>query len=209
MALLERVSLLLRANLNDLLAKAEDPEKLARQLVLDMENQLLQVKTQVAIATADQYALLKKKNEQEELKAQWLHKAELAVTKRQDDLARSALERSLSHQTMAEGFERQHADQSAEADMLRSTYTRLQQKLAETQVQVELLAAQHRRNRAAGKAGTARSLMAAGETQSKLARLKARVEETSMQHQSAQRCWRWRLQSRSKNGSQPSRKMNG
>ena len=53
MALLERVSTLLRANLNDLIDKAEDPQKLLRQLVLDMENQLLQVKTQVAIAIAD------------------------------------------------------------------------------------------------------------------------------------------------------------
>ena len=62
MALLERVSTLLRANLNDLLSKAENPEKLARQLVLDMENQLMQVKTQVAIAIADQHLLLKKKD---------------------------------------------------------------------------------------------------------------------------------------------------
>ena len=49
MALLERVGTLLRANLNDLIDKAEDPEKLLKQLVLDMENQLMQVKTQVAI----------------------------------------------------------------------------------------------------------------------------------------------------------------
>ena len=53
MALLERVSTLLRANLNDLIGRAEDPEKMLKQLVLDMENQLLQVKTQVAIAIAD------------------------------------------------------------------------------------------------------------------------------------------------------------
>src|SRR5258708_17233856 len=102
MALLERVGTLLRANINDLIAKAEDPEKLARQLVLDMENQLMQVKTQVAIAIADQHLLQKKRNEQETLQSQWLRKAELAVTKQQDDLARAALELALSHQRMAE-----------------------------------------------------------------------------------------------------------
>lgn len=59
MALLERVSTLLRANLNDLIEKAEDPERLLKQIVLDMENQLLQVKTQVAIAIADQHLLEK------------------------------------------------------------------------------------------------------------------------------------------------------
>lgn len=61
MALLERVSTLVRANLNDLIDKAEDPEKMIKQVTLDMQNQLLQVKTQVAIAIADQHLLEKKK----------------------------------------------------------------------------------------------------------------------------------------------------
>ena len=52
MALLERVSTLVRANLNDLIDKAEEPEKMIKQVILDMQNQLLQVKTQVAIAIA-------------------------------------------------------------------------------------------------------------------------------------------------------------
>ena len=65
MALMERVTTLLRANLNDLIDKAEDPEKMLKQLVLDMENQLLQVKTQVAIAIADQHLLEKKTAEHE------------------------------------------------------------------------------------------------------------------------------------------------
>ena len=66
MALMERVTTLLRANLNDLVDKAEDPEKMLKQLVLDMENQLLQVKTQVAIAIADQHLLEKKTAEHED-----------------------------------------------------------------------------------------------------------------------------------------------
>jgi phage shock protein A len=57
MALLERVATLLKANLNDLIDKAEHPEKMLKQIILDMENQLLQVKTQVAIAIADQHLL--------------------------------------------------------------------------------------------------------------------------------------------------------
>ena len=63
MALLERVSTLVRANLNDLIDKAEEPEKMIKQVILDMHNQLLQVKTQVAIAIADQHLLEKKKVE--------------------------------------------------------------------------------------------------------------------------------------------------
>jgi phage shock protein A len=185
MALLERVSTLLRANINDLLSRAEDPEKLARQLVLDMENQLLQVKTQVAIAIADQYLLLKKKSEQETAQTQWLCKAELAVAKQQDDLARAALERALSHQRMAEGLGQQHTDQTAEADTLRAAYTRLQQKLIETQSRVELLTTQLRRNRAAQKASAAQSMVDSGVAQRKLARLAAKADEAESHNHAA------------------------
>ena len=55
MALLDRVATLVRANINDLIDKAEDPEKLLKQLLLDMQNQFMQVKTQVAIAIAGQH----------------------------------------------------------------------------------------------------------------------------------------------------------
>jgi phage shock protein A len=185
MALLERVSTLLRANINDLLSKAEDPEKLARQLVLDMENQLIQVKTQVAIAIADQHLLLKKKTEQETLRAQWLRKAELAVSKQQDDLARAALERALSHQRMAEGLGEQHTDQTSEAETLRAAYSRLQQKLSETQSRVELLTTQLRRNRAAQKAHAAESMLDSGSAQRKLQTLTAKVHEADARNHAA------------------------
>ncbi len=177
MALLERVGTLLRANINDLLAKAEDPEKLARQLVLDMENQLLQVKTQVAIAIADQHLLLKKKKEHEDQQAEWRRKAELAVAKQQDDLARAALERSLASQRLAQGYVQQLEDQTAEAETLRGAYTRLQQKLTETKSRVELLIAQHRRARTAAKAATAQALLGTHEKQATLNRLSNSVND--------------------------------
>ena len=85
MALLERVSTLIRANLNDLVDKAEDPEKLIKQVIIDMQNQLLQVKTQVAIAIADQHLLEKKQKENEERETEWLQKAELALEKKKDE----------------------------------------------------------------------------------------------------------------------------
>src|SRR6195952_1553291 len=157
MALMERVATLLRANVNDLIDRAEDPEKMLKQLVLDMENQLLQVKTQVAIAIADQHLLDKKRGEHESQAAEWKRKAELAVSKQQDELARAALERSLSHQQMGEGFARQLSEQNAEAEALRATYAKLQGKLKETEGQCEMLVAQHRRARMVGKATAARN----------------------------------------------------
>src|SRR5688572_28922569 len=101
MALLERVATLVRANLNDLIDKAEDPEKMIKQVILDMQNQLLQVKTQVAISIADQHVLEKKLKENEEGDQQWMRRAEMAFDKKDDSLARSAVERSMSHQAMA------------------------------------------------------------------------------------------------------------
>src|SRR5947209_20611314 len=111
MALMERVSTLVRANLNDLIDKAEDPEKLLKQVLLDMQNQLMQLKTQVAIAIADQHLLEKKQREHVDKAAEWQRKAELAVRKEDDTLARAALERKLSCEQMAENFSHQVDDQ--------------------------------------------------------------------------------------------------
>jgi phage shock protein A len=176
MALLERVGTLLRANISDLIEKAEDPEKLAKQLVLDMENQLLQVKTQVAIAIADQHLLQKKHKEYEDAMNQWTRKAELAVQKQQDDLARAALERSLSNQQLAGGFAQQLEDQSAETETLRNAFNRLQQKLHETRSTCEMLIAQHRRARTVGKANAARTITAGHQRSNTLNRLRSTIQ---------------------------------
>src|SRR5438093_10462935 len=130
MALLERVSTLMRANLNDLIDRAEDPEKMIKQVILDMQNQLMQVKTQVAIAIADQHVLEKKQKENADKEAEWIRKAELAVDKKQDDLARAALERSMSYKRMTANFEVQVADQKTEVENLKSALHKLEQKLA-------------------------------------------------------------------------------
>src|SRR5262249_34241350 len=104
MALLERVSTLIRANLNDLIDKAEDPEKMLKQVIQDMETQLMQVKTQVAIAIADQHVLEKKTQDNQDSHAQWIRRAEMAVDKKDDGLARSAIERAMTYQTMTDNF---------------------------------------------------------------------------------------------------------
>ena len=148
MTLLERVSTLIRANLNDLIEKAEEPEKMIRQVILDMENQLIQLKTQVAVAVADQHLLEKKRKEVQDKAAEWMQKAELAVEKQKDDLARAALERSVSHQRMAESFLKQEADQKMQTELLKTSLKTLAEKLAQAQIKRDLLVAKHRRVRA-------------------------------------------------------------
>jgi phage shock protein A len=157
MALLERVSTLIRANLNDLIDKAENPEKLIKQIILDMENQLLQVKTQVAIAIADQHLLEKKQKENDEKIADWTRKAEMAVGKQQDDLARAAIERGLHCKQLTESFNQQVADQKLQVETLKNALNKLQQKLEEARSRCDLLIAQHRRARTLDRAADAQS----------------------------------------------------
>jgi phage shock protein A len=184
MSLLERVSTLLRANINDMIDKAEDPERLLKQLVMDMENQLLQVKTQVAIAIADQHLLEKKRVEHEHQAAEWRRKAELAVSKGHDDMARGALERVLSCDRLVKGFAEQAEDQKLEADSLRQTLRKLDQKLSETRAQCEILMAEHRRARIVGRATQARQIVGTAQ-ESALGRMKSRVRQHAAENAAA------------------------
>ncbi len=155
MALLERVSTLIRANLNDLVDRAENPEKMIKQVILDMQNQFMQVKTQVAIALADLHLLEKRRQENLDKEADWMRKAELAVEKHDDALARAALERSMSFKQMAGNFAEQIADQKVQVDLLRDALNKLDQKIAEAESKAELLIAQSRRTKAVGRAADA------------------------------------------------------
>jgi phage shock protein A len=134
--------------LNDLLDQAENPEKMLKQVILDMENQFMQVKTQVAIALADLRLLEKKKKEYDDKHAEWMNKADLAVDKKDDELARAALQRGLTFQQLAESFARQMADQEAQVESLKSALKRLELKHSEARAKADLLIMQHRRSRA-------------------------------------------------------------
>jgi len=176
MALLERVSTLVRANLNDLVDKAEDPEKMIKQVILDMQNQLLQVKTQVAISIADQHVLEKRKADNEESEKQWRRRAELAVDKGDDALARAALERAMSYQSTTASFEQQVEDQKTQVENLKQALLKLQQKLAEAEAKSDVLIAQHRRSRALGKANDAGLAMGADSNAAAFDRMKSKVQ---------------------------------
>jgi phage shock protein A len=147
MALMERVSTLLRANLNDLIDRAEDTAKMIKQVIIDMENQLMQVKTQVAIAVADLHVLERKRSEDTEKEASWMRKADLALTRKDDALARAAIERALSSRKMTAAFDEQISDQKVQVENLKSAFAKLETKLAEARGKADVLAARHRRSR--------------------------------------------------------------
>src|SRR5947207_3265865 len=159
MGLLERVSTLIRANINDLVDRAEDPEKLIKQVILDMENQYLQVKTQVAVSIADQHMLDKKLHENEDTARDWMRKAEIAVDKLQDDLARAALDRFHTSQRLAQSYREQVDDQKAQVEALKGALMKLEQKLDEAKSKRDLLLARHRRSLSLGKAAHAQTML--------------------------------------------------
>ncbi|MDP8979582.1 MAG: PspA/IM30 family protein [Acidobacteriota bacterium] len=175
MALMERVSTLVRANLNDLVDRAEDPEKMLKQVMLDMHNQLMQVKTQVAIALADEHVLARRRKEHEDKSADWVRKAELALGKGDEALARAALERSLTFRQMGDNFRQQAEDQAVQVENLKTALHKLEQKLSEAQSKSELLIAQHRRARAVERAVKAKLAVSDGSSQLALERMQNKV----------------------------------
>lgn len=176
MALLERVATLIRANLNDMVERAENPEKLLKQIIIDMQNQFLQVKTQVAIAIADLHLLEKKKKENADKEAEWMHKAELAVDKKQDDLARAALDRALGYKQFTASFDEQIADQRTQVEILKQALQKLDAKIAEANAKADLLIAQSRRARAMDRATSAQLAADDRNKVATLERMKTRIQ---------------------------------
>ena len=178
MGLLERVSTLIRANLNDMIDRAEDPEKLIKQVILDMDNQYLQVKTQVAVSIADQHMLEKKLRENEDAGRDWMRKAELAVEKQHDDLARAALDRFQTSQKLALSYREQVDDQKLQVETLKNALIKLEQKLDEAKAKRDLFLARHRRGVALGKAARAQSAIGDNSRSAAFDRLQDRVDHT-------------------------------
>jgi len=176
MSLMERVSALIRANLNDLVDKAEDPEKMLKQVILDMENQLIQVKTQVAVAIADEHLLTRKQKENDTKRADWMRKAELALDKHDDALARAALERTDSLRIMGEALDEQMHDQKTQTETLRTALRNLDQKLAEARAKCDLLIAQHRRSRVMRNATEAKDAVNTDKTSATFDRMRRKVQ---------------------------------
>src|ERR1051325_4841490 len=133
MGILDRVSTLLRANINDMIDRAEDPEKVVKQLIADMNNQLIQVKTQVAAAIADEKQLYQRFQDNQAKASDWQPRAEMAVEKGQDDMAREALSRRNAFQQTADGFKTQYDQQAAQVEQLKEALHQLEAKIQDAQ----------------------------------------------------------------------------
>jgi len=144
MNLLERVLTLLRANLNAVVEKSDDPEKTLRRLQLDMRNQLVQVKTQVATAISESRKLQGRAAEKRAEASTWYTKAENAVQHNNESAARDALTRHNDLLKLAERYQQQQQEQDQLIVTMRSVLRQLESKIAEVEATIELLVTRKR-----------------------------------------------------------------
>ncbi len=144
MNLLERVLTLVRANLNTVVEKADDPEKALKQLQLDMRNQFVQVKTQVATAIAESHKLQNRSKEKLAEAEAWMRKAEQAIHQNNDETARSALIRYNDIMKLAQRYRHQQKEQEELVVTMRRALHQLEAKLSEVETTIDLLIARKR-----------------------------------------------------------------
>jgi len=141
MNLLDRISRLIRANLNDLLRRAEDPEKIIEQALLDMKEALKEAREQVAAAMAEAKRLEREVESHLKEAALWEEKAKEALKAGREDLAKEALRRRKRALDLAEGFKAQLEEQKGLTDRLMTQLKALEAKIGEAEARKKLLLA--------------------------------------------------------------------
>jgi phage shock protein A len=145
MGLFSRLGTLIRSNINELINKAEDPEKMLNQVLVDMKQQLIEAKKQVAVAIADEKRI-KKQWEQEAAKAaEWEKKAMLAIKAGDDNLARAALQRKADHDEVANQLKDQWEAQKNSVEALKGALRGLDNKIEEAKRKRNLLVSRQKR----------------------------------------------------------------
>src|SRR5438132_998790 len=145
MGLFSRLGALIKSNINDLISKAEDPEKMLNQVLVDMKTQLVEAKKQVAVAIGDEKRLKKQWDEQQTLAKDWERKAMLAVHAGDDELAKEALLRQKEHEDLAAQFEAQWISQKDAVDKLKDQLRVLNNKIEEAKRKRNILVARQKR----------------------------------------------------------------
>jgi phage shock protein A len=145
MAMIQRFWTMLKSNLNHMIGKAEDPEKMLNQMLIDMQEQLINAKKQVAVSIADEKRLLKQHDDERALANDWEQKAMLAIKAGKDDLARQALERKAEHEKLANGFQEQWQLQKAAVEQLKTALNGLSEKITDAKRKKNLLVARAKR----------------------------------------------------------------
>ena len=148
MGIMDRLSRLVRANINDLLDRAENPELMLDQVLREMESSIREARGQVAAMIAQEKELGADRKEAADLSTQWQTKATRAVEAGKDDLAREALRRKKDNDESAAIYDQQLEAQSQTLARMKSQLSALDSKYQSTLSQRDTLIARHRRAKA-------------------------------------------------------------
>jgi phage shock protein A len=141
MGLFDRIGRVVKSNLNDMVSKAEDPEKMLEQALLEMQEDLVQLRQGVAQAIAAQKRSEQQSNQAQNQANEWDRKARLALTKGDENLARQALERKKSYAETANTLNAQLAQQVGQIDTLKRSLIALESKISEAKTKKDMLKA--------------------------------------------------------------------
>ena len=145
MGIFDRFSTLLRSNINDLISRAENPEKMLNQLIVDMKSQLAKAKQQVASAIADEQKLQADAEAMQKQAEDWERRAMLAVQEGRDDLAKQALSRYNEHLHGAQQLHETWLKHKAETEALKLSLRQLNDKIEEAKRKKNILVARAKR----------------------------------------------------------------
>jgi phage shock protein A len=181
MGIFDRVSQLFKSNINDLISRAEDPEKMLTQILVDMRGQLVKAKQQVASAIADEKRLRDQTDSEYKQAQDWEQKAMLAIQSGRDDLAKQALLRHSEHQSHGTQLEQTWEQHKLETDKLKNQLRDLNDKIEEAKRKKNLLVARQRRAQAQQRIAETMSSLSEKSAFEAFARMEERIETNERQ----------------------------
>lgn len=183
MGLFDRIWRVIRANLNSLVSQAEDPEKILEQAVLDMQEDLIQLRQAVAQAIATQKRTERQCSQAQTTADEWYRRAQLALQKGDDNLAREALTRRKSYQDTADAMKAQIEQQTGVVAQLKQNMMKLESKISEAKTKKDLYIARARSAKASeqinsmlGQVGTGSAMQAFERMEEKVLQMEAQSE---------------------------------
>ncbi len=148
MGIISKLSTVIKSNINDLISRAENPEKMLNQIILDMRDQLAKAKREVAAAIADERKLKSQLDDEGKQSRDWEHRAMLAVREGRDDLAKQALIRQQEHAERVQVLQQTWQAQAGETEKLKGSLRQLNDKIEEAKRKRNLLIAKQKRAQA-------------------------------------------------------------
>lgn len=178
MGIFQRISMLLKSNINDLISRAENPEKVLNQSIDDMRSQLGKAKQEVAGAIADARKLQQQVEKEKKQAEEWEQRAMLAVQQGRDDLAKQALMRHSEHLQNAQAMHETWVRQKTETEQLKNALRQLNDKIEEAKRKRNILIARQKRAEAQGRIQETMSSMSNKSAFESFERMTERIEET-------------------------------